>query len=261
MSKYIFFDIDGTIWDEKNNIPDSTREAISLLKANGHKTFICSGRGRANIASKDLLGLGFDGIIASCGNHIEMDGEILYEVILDEKLLTKSIKVLAENDIPVVFEGPEDHWIDEERFEDDSYIEYLRSQMGEHARCLNGYEKGMRVNKFSAAMRHKENYPKAKAILEQDFTLIEHPEGIVEFIPKGSSKATGIQWICDRFGVAIEDTYAVGDSSNDLDMLKMAGHGIAMGNGSDIAKETAEYITTDIHDDGIYNAMKHYRLI
>jgi hypothetical protein len=48
---------------------------------------------------------------------------------------------------------------------------------------------------------------------------------------------------------------------NDLDMLDFAGHGIAMGNGTAPAKEAAEYVTTDIHDDGIRRAMEHYGLI
>ena len=261
MSKFIFFDIDGTIWDDDMNIPESTRKTISLLKENGHKTFICSGRGRANIVSEELLGLGFDGIIASCGNHIEMDGKILYEVILSEEILKKTITILEENNMPAVFEGPKAHWIDEERIEDKSYIEYLKSQMGENAKTLNGYEEGIRANKFSAQMLGKENYPKVKELLKEDFSLLEHPNGVVEFIPKDSSKATGIQWLCDYFGVDIEDTYAIGDSVNDLDMIKKAGHGIAMGNGTDIVKENAEYVTSDIHEDGIYNAMKYYHLI
>ena len=41
---YIFFDIDGTLWDEKMQIPESTIPTIKQLQKNGHKTFLCSGR-------------------------------------------------------------------------------------------------------------------------------------------------------------------------------------------------------------------------
>ena len=44
-------------------------------------------------------------------------------------------------------------------------------------------------------------------------------------------------------------------------MLRFAGHSIAMGNATEDAKAVAEYITTDIHEDGILNALKHYGLI
>ena len=66
---YIFFDIDGTLWDEKMQIPESTIPTIKQLQKNGHKTFLCSGRSRSNINDKRLLGIGFDGIVAACGNH------------------------------------------------------------------------------------------------------------------------------------------------------------------------------------------------
>ena len=53
---YIFFDIDGTLWDEKMQIPESTIPTIKQLQKNGHKTFLCSGRSRSNINDKRLLG-------------------------------------------------------------------------------------------------------------------------------------------------------------------------------------------------------------
>ena len=40
-TKAIFFDIDGTLWDEKFQIPESTKKAFEMLKNNGHLTFIC----------------------------------------------------------------------------------------------------------------------------------------------------------------------------------------------------------------------------
>ena len=67
--------------------------------------------------------------------------------------------------------------------------------------------------------------------------------------------------LCEHLGISVEDTYAIGDSINDLEMLEFAGHSIAMGNASAVAKEKAEYVTTHIHEDGIYNALKHYALI
>ena len=79
MSKIVFFDIDGTLWDERMNIPDSTIEAIAALKANGHGAFLCTGRARASVNSDKLLNMGFDGIIAACGNYIEMDDKVIYE--------------------------------------------------------------------------------------------------------------------------------------------------------------------------------------
>ena len=83
----------------------------------------------------------------------------------------------------------------------------------------------------------------------------------VEFVPKGTSKATGIEWLCNHLDIPLDETYAIGDSVNDLEMLESVGHGIAMGNSMPPVKEIAEYVTSDISDDGVKNALKHYGLI
>ena len=150
MTKYVFFDIDGTLYDETMIIPQSTVLAIQKLRANGHKAFLCSGRSRGNIRSKNLFDIGFDGVIAACGNHVEMDGKVLYERILAPELVKKIISLCKEHRMPVVLEGPKKHWLDETGFEDDPYVDYLIEEMGEDAVFLNGYTDDIYINKFSA---------------------------------------------------------------------------------------------------------------
>ena len=261
MSKLVFFDIDGTIWDEHMEIPESTIETIKKLKENGYKTFLCSGRARGNICSKKLIDLGFDGIVAACGNHVEMDGEIIYEKLLPEDMVKRIISLLKECKMPVVLEGPKYHWIDQKGFEADPFVLYLFQDMGEHAKPLKGYEEDIRINKFSGDIIEGTDFARIEKEMATDFDVLRHEGNVVEFVPKNTSKATGIQWLCEYLKVSVEDTYAIGDSINDLDMLNFVGHGIAMGNGTKAAKEAAEFVTKDLHEDGIYHAMKHYGLI
>lgn len=261
MSKYVFFDIDGTIWDENMDIPESTITAIRKLRANGHKAFLCSGRSRGNIRAKKLFDVGFDGVIAACGNHVEMDGEVLYEKILEPELVKKIIRLGEEYGMPLVLEGPVKHWLDKTGFEDDPYVDYLMEDMGEDAVFLNGYTDDIYINKFSADVLADTNYKAIKAELEDEFDFMMHDEVVLECTPKGTSKATGIQWLCKHLSIDIDDTYAIGDSINDLEMLEYVGHSIAMENGSKVAKDAAEYITTSLHENGVWNALKHYELI
>ena len=76
-----------------------------------------------------------------------------------------------------------------------------------------------------------------------------------------TSKATGIQKVLDYYNISLEDTMAIGDGNNDIEMLEYCHTSIAMGNSEQDVKEAANYITTDINNDGIYNAFKHYGLI
>ena len=59
----------------------------------------------------------------------------------------------------------------------------------------------------------------------------------------------------------MENVYAFGDSLNDIEMLQAVGTGVAMGNGLDIVKENADFVTGDVEEDGIYNGLKKLHLI
>ena len=96
MKKAVFFDIDGTLWNYQMQIPESTVWAIRKLRENGHYAFICSGRSRSNIQSPKLLGIGFDGVVASCGAHIDFHKETAYQVLLNEKQVTHALNVLKK---------------------------------------------------------------------------------------------------------------------------------------------------------------------
>lgn len=261
MNKTIFFDIDGTIWDDDMNIPISTVRAIIKLRENGHKAFLCTGRARASVISQKLFDIGFDGIIAACGCYVEMDDKVLFDYELKPNTVKKVIDVLRRAHMPVVLEGSRDYWIDEKGFEEDPYVEYLFDEMKEHARVLREYNDDIHICKFSADIIEKTDFSIVKNALEDEFEILHHAGNVVEFVPKGFSKAIGIKWLCNHLGIDIEDTYAIGDSVNDIDMLDTVGCGIAMGNAADFVKDAADYVTTDLTNDGVQNALAHFALI
>jgi Cof subfamily protein (haloacid dehalogenase superfamily) len=262
MRKYVFFDIDGTLWDEKMIVPESTKLAIQKLQENGHKAFVCTGRAMGNVNDPQFEEIGFDGFIAACGNHVEMDDKILYERNMSYEDVKAIYDVSREHQLPIIYEGTKFQWLDREGFDGDSYIDYIVQNLKDSAVYLDECELDeIEANKFSALVNEQTNYPAVEEALSDRFDFMNHGDGIIEAVPKGTSKATGIAWLCEHLGIAIEDTYALGDSINDLEMLSFVGHSIAMGNASQAAKDAAEYVTTHIHEDGVYNALKHYNLI
>ena len=101
------------------------------------------------------------------------------------------------------------------------------------------------VNKLSAELGNAD-VELVRKELGTEFDMIVHePDGILEIGQAGHSKASGIERLCASLGIAKEDTYAFGDSANDVEMLEFVAHGIAMGNGTDVAKNAAEFVTTD----------------
>ena len=239
MKKAVFFDIDGTLWNYQMQIPESAVWAIRKLRENGHYAFICSGRSRSNIQSPKLLGIGFDGVVASCGAHIDFHKETAYQVLLTEKQVTYALNVLKKYHMPVVLEGPEYVYVNESDFMDDPYVIHLR--MSSIAPDVD-----------------EESFVKD---MGEDFDVVIHGQGIIEINPAGISKATGIRKVCEMLDIPHENTFAFGDSANDLEMLAYVAHSIAMGNGTEEVKNTAEYVTRSVDEDGILHGLKHYGLI
>ena len=92
-------------------------------------------------------------------------------------------------------------------------------------------------------------------------TFIDRKNNFYEIMPKGCSKATGIRFLEEQFELPHEDTIAIGDSTNDLPMLKYAHYSISMGNGAEELLPFTDYVTDTVTNDGIYKAMLHLGLI
>ena len=277
--KLVFFDVDGTIWDWKRVVPDSAREAVRRMRENGHMAFICSGRAKGNLRAPWLLDIGFDGMVAACGAYVELEGEILYNRIIEQPQVKKTVDVLNRCKMPFVLEGPQKHWVSNWGFDRDDYVANLYELLKDDAVTIGGYTEGIEINKFSADILGMTDYREIRATLDDYFDFIEHgvtPDlllasehkgkpleilGVIEAVPKGLSKGVGLKLVCEKLGIAPEDTIAVGDSVNDLEMFETSGTAIAMGNATEAAKQAADWITTDIHEDGVLNAMRHFGLI
>ena len=260
MKKAVFCDIDGTLWDFHNQIPESTVTAIRTLRKNGHYAFICSGRSRAYIRHPDLFAVGFDGLVAGCGTHVELDGKRIYEKLIDRELAVHTVETVRSYGFRPILEGPEYIYMDDADFGNDIYGQKLKRELGGQLVSIADHYGEWEINKLSCATNDSDREG-CFAALEEHYTYLIHNSSVVECVPKGYTKATGMRKMCEALGIDRADTIAVGDSVNDLAMLEYAGVGIAMGNGSAEAKAAADYVTSELQDDGIYNAMLYFGLI
>ncbi len=260
MKKAVFFDIDGTLWDSRNFIPESTGKAVEALRKNGHLTFICSGRTRAFIQSPALLGLGFDGIVSGCGTMIEYRGKELFLKELDPALVAFTVESVRSCGFRPILEGARYLYMDDDEFADDAYGKKVMRDCGGRLRSILGYWGKWEISKLSCATDHADR-ARCFAMLSEYYDYCIHNENVAEFLPKGYHKGSGIENLCELLDLDIADTYAFGDSVNDLSMFEAAGISVAMGSGSEEAKNAADYVTDSLYDDGIWNACRHFSLI
>lgn len=87
-------------------------------------------------------------------------------------------------------------------------------------------------------------------------------EQFLEMIPQGISKGVALKKLCHLLDVPLENTFAIGDYDNDLELLKTAGHAVAVGNASAAVKECAEILTGECKDGGVaqflYELIRQY---
>ena len=256
----IFFDIDGTLWDYKNYIPDSTRRAIDEAKKNGHKCFINSGRSRAFIQNKDLLSLGFDGIVSACGCMIEYEGKVLFNNLISSENTLRTMQSIRKHALKPILEGPEYLYLDKEDFLGDMYVDKILNEMGPRVISITDNWNNWQINKVSCDLKGSE-WEKCFDELADIYDYMRHNEFVVEMVPRGFNKGTGIEEVCKLLDTDVSDTMAIGDSINDKEMLEAAGISIAMGRSADIVKEICDYTTDYLENDGIWKALKKYAVV
>lgn len=254
--KLILFDIDGTLLDHNKQIPASTKTAVAEIKEAGHEVVIATGRGPSMLKEVSEA-LDIESYVSFNGSYVVYKGEVLYSHAIDEIRLANLSQATMDLQHPLVFMTPEG----------------MRTN-SEQCVYIDEESKGLRLK----LPPHEPDYFRGKEIYQCLLFCSEEDEGYYkehfselvfnrwhkygsDLIPPGGSKARGIQALIDRVGVKAEDIYAFGDGLNDLEMLRLVHHSVAMGNAPDVVKQAARYVTKDVSDDGIWHGLKMVGLL
>ncbi|MCR5016671.1 MAG: Cof-type HAD-IIB family hydrolase [Ruminococcus sp.] len=262
MQSVIFFDIDGTLIteDARHLIPDSTRKALELVRANGHLTFINTGRTTFNVRPQ-VRELGFDGLICGCGTYIEFGGEVLLYNHLSQEHCRRTAAAVRECGVTPVYEHKDGYFFDRLAVRNADLEDFLVSFVEEGIPVDRDIsEPEFIYDKFVVWENPHADMERFRRVISRDYDMIDRGNGFWENVPRGFSKATAMDFILAKLGIPRENAYAIGDSMNDLPMLQAVEHSIAMG-GAEVIYPYVSYVTTPIEEDGIYNALAHFGLL
>lgn len=267
MRKIVFLDVDGTLVDFNQQIPDSTKEALIKARGNGHYLVLCTGRISTGIYPW-LLEY-FDGIVASAGAHILWNNEELFHSYIEKEDLFKIAEVVEKNGGCYIIQGSSGRYVDKKN--NDRVIEFYKAlgredilEVLEHSVIEKPWEKedvetlvynGSSVGVEQMQLEIGSNVKVTAASFGED--RIHNGE----ITKNGVNKATGMERLIKHLGMKKEDTIAFGDGPNDFEMIEYAEIGVAMGNAVEELKSLANMITDDILDNGIYNGFKKLGLI
>lgn len=262
MIKALFFDIDGTLVSfETHKIPDSTIKALEAAKAKGIQIFISTGRPGViinNLSSLQERNL-IDGYITMNGGYCFVGDEVIYKSTIPATDVEALMSFCTKRDFPCIVVGEHDICVCQPNelvkniFHDFLKVDVIPVKTPEEA------IQGKDVFQMTPFVTDDEEKEVLSSI--PNCEIGRWYPAFADVTAKGNTKQKGIDEIIRHFGIRLEETMAFGDGGNDISMLRHAGIGIAMGNAKDDVKAAADYVTTDVDDNGIANALKHFGII
>lgn len=266
MIRLAAFDLDGTLLD--HNMRYSARVVGALQRAQAAGVIVVLATGRAPDATRRFIdafelrapAICFQGgIVQDFGS-----GQVLFDTRLDPATLPFLVQLAAQRGWPLSFETPA--------------VAYLANDSAHNAAAMRMINIGRwtRVRSLLTdlpTVPHKATFfvaeaPARAALIEAlraavqaaalPLTITGSHALIAEALPAGLSKAVGLQWLAQHLGVAAAEVLAVGDNDNDVEMLRWAGVGVAMGNSSAAALAAADWVTAAVGQDGAALALERY---
>ena len=276
--KAVFFDIDGTLVNDRKSVLKSTKEAIKIVKDQGVLVGVATGRGPFFV--KDLMDdLDLDFAVTYNGQYIFNKERVLFASPIDKQSLRQVIAYAKENRKEIAMGTRQD---------------VIGSRIMSFGLSPLSQLVSRFVPKFlTRTVSHSFNRMVSKALPQKEDDLLdlinqpiyqvlmlmtpeESNQAASEFeylkftrsnpfaadiINQGNSKLEGIRRVGKEYGFDLNQVMAFGDSDNDLEMLAGVGMSVAMGNGSSSVKEVAKHITTSNQEDGIHKALEHFGVL
>ena len=245
MKYLIFLDIDGTVISD-GKIHSRTVCGIREAQNRGHMVFINTGRSMDVIQKNVLEAVSPSGIVAGLGAYISVGDDILFSVCATREQVEKALEIADKYGITILLEG-----------ERDSVSYNGESYLGKEREVHSADEIWERYPdiRISKMTYRKPLSAEATAELAPYFDVFNHPM-YSEMGLKGCSKATGMDFLREKYGVDRSHVIAMGDSDNDVLMLRAAGIAVVMGNGQPDVKKIADFISIDCTEGGVGYAIE-----
>ena len=262
-------DVDGTLLDADEKISSRTRNAVRAAVDAGTRFVLATGR-PPRWVQPVVDALGFEPM-AVCAN-----GAVIYDPSTDRIVSARTLsadelgelaeiatRVIPGAGLAVERVGRSAH--------DAATPQFVSSPGYEHA-WLNPDNTEVSIEDLLSAPAIKLLIRKAGARsadmaevlakhvgLQGDITYSTN-NGLIEVVPLGISKATGVEEVARPYEITAEDVVAFGDMPNDVPLLRWAGLGVAMGNAHPEAVEAADEVTAPNTDDGVARVLERWWL-
>ena len=264
-NKITFLDIDGTMVDVPSGMvepAESTVKALNEFRSKGNYTVVATARSKAPTS---ISNLDFDGYIFCNGNYIVFKDEVLYDNCLSVEDIKYIINLSKKYNAEYIFSGIDGTWSND--LDNPLNIKHRELFLGTKDKPKDAFLsweiEDVHANMSTVLFETEEDMLSFKEELPKNWSVHSYVEANIRMdihLP-GLSKGTAVEFLFNKLGISKEDTFAFGDAQNDIEMIKLVKHGIAMGNGTDEIKSIAYYVTDAVNNDGIAKALKKFKVI
>lgn len=250
MIKAIFFDVDGTLLSHRQNaVPVSTRNVLNLLKEQGIKCVLATGRHLTELAALPINDISFDAYITLNGQLCLNDKKEIFSCnpisCSDKEYI---VQLFRDKSIPVMLVEKDRMYIN---FINDA-VKAAQQEISTPVPDVQDYKGGDIYQAIVYIGKETENAIQTHLT---DSKIIRWNPRAIDIISKTGGKTTGIQAYLETTDISADETMAFGDAANDIDMLEFVHIGVAMGNASDEVKAHADFVTASVDEDGIEKAL------
>lgn len=240
--KLIALDMDGTLLNEDKKISAENQAAIREATSQGKVVIMSTGRGAISaMPFIKELGLSTPLVVVNGSEVWASPDTLLKRTLVPIETIRELHKLAVENDC---------WW-------------WAYSVEG----VFNRESEGLDINqhewlKFGYFTDNAEKLQRIREVVSSWGTLEitnSHPSNL-EMNPLGISKATGVEAVCDLLGISMSEVIAMGDSENDIAMIREAGLGVAMGNAQEEVKRIADITTVTNNEDAVAQVIRTYML-
>jgi Cof subfamily protein (haloacid dehalogenase superfamily) len=269
----VFLDVDGTYADY-GVVPEGHVRAVQAARKAGHRVLLCTGRPVAMLP-EGILAAGFDGLVASAGAYVEVGGTVLVDQRIPADLAARAVKALDVHDAVYILEAQEG------LHAPPAALERLRAILYAHfSKAPAGPVGASDIFNKVRPTPDRAAVPFAKVSVFDSPVSMEHlvqeiggaiavvansvaDEGshAGELYQRGISKADGVAAVAAHLGIARQDTIAVGDGPNDLEMLAYAGVGVAIEGAAPELVAIAHRMAARPREEGLVSAFAELGLI
>ena len=252
--KLVCLDVDGTIVDHDGHLHEPVRAAVRAVLDAGHHVVIATGRSRAaTLPVARSLGIGAGFMVCSNGGvTLRLDPELEegYEVTDLRTFDPRSVLTQLRHRLPsakYALELPDGTFRSTERFQDMSFGVAAEGVTFEELMDTTA----VRLVVFSTDSSAEEFGRAVEGIGLSGVTYSVGWTAWLDVAAAGVTKASGLEALRTVLKVAPEDTVAVGDGRNDIEMLRWAGRGVAMGQAVEEVVAAADEVTGHVDEHGL----------